>query len=188
MLLEIITHEHTPPLSTLNSMVTPAVLIAVCATLTLGTSQRLNRVIDRTRKLFEMHVNRTTGNSNETQEQLNFESMWLHELISRQTKRVSLLQKAITTLYFALSFFVTTCLMIGVVQIGRINAAWLPLSFGMIGALLLFYACILFINETSIALEAVSIEMDFIKRLIFSPDKPFTVNARTFWKRIWINS
>jgi hypothetical protein len=181
---EVLTHSG--PFAVLSSMVTPAVLIAVCASLSLGTAQRLNRVIERTRKLFEQYKEQKKPAQNAGEVEKNdIEQLMLDKMIEMQTGRVQYLQKAVTSIYLAMGFFVSTCIAIGVVQIGKFDIAWLPLTIGMFGAFLLFYACILIIMETNIALEIVNIEMSFIRRILFTPNKAFSMKEKSFLRRLW---
>jgi hypothetical protein len=168
-------------------MVTPAVLIAVCASLTMGTSNRLNRVIERTRKLFEQYKAFVAAHQEKTIDgKQDIEQMMLNRVIDLQTRRVKYLQKSLTSIYLAITFFILTCIAIGIIQIGKFDSAWIALTIGMLGAFLMFYSSILLILETNIALEAVNIEMEFVRRLVFSPDKEFTLSQRNFLRRLWI--
>jgi hypothetical protein len=70
-----------------------------------------------------------------------------------------------TCLYLALSVFVATSVAIGIVAASGQKYTWVPILLGLAGAGLLFYASLLLIAESRIALAAVDEEMDFALRL-----------------------
>jgi hypothetical protein len=144
-------------LAILSSMITPAVLILACGSLTLATSQRLGRVIERTRRISnqfkELARNRTD------QAMLEEERVLLFNQLGRATRRARLLQRAMTCLYLALSVFVATSVAIGIVAASGQKYTWVPIPLGLAGAGLLFCASLLLIAESRIALAAVDEEM-----------------------------
>lgn len=65
-------------------------------------------------------------------------------------------------LYIALSIFVATSLSIGLLEVFGLLVIWVPVVLGLSGACFLFYATILLIAETRIALGAIDTEMDYL--------------------------
>lgn len=145
-------------LTILSAMITPAVLISACASLILTTSQRLSRVIDRTRKLAGQFEELARAEQGQAAEQRPF----LFDLLDRTARRSRLLQRALSCQYLALSTFVATSVAIGIVAVSGQHYAWLPIGLGLLGSGLLLYTSILLIRESRIALESVNAEMDFV--------------------------
>jgi hypothetical protein len=160
----------TDSLTILSAMITPAVLILASGSLILTTSQRLGRVIERTRKL--------TGTLKElardtTDDPLNAEERTvLYAQLNRAAKRAGFLQRAMTCLYLALSLFVSTSVAIAVFDLFDFAYTWVPLAF-IAGISTLFYASLMLISESRIALAAVDEEMRFaVKISRFSAAEP----------------
>ncbi len=145
-------------LELLSSMITPAILIAACGSLTISTSARLGRIVDRTRRIAEqIHQHH--------QSQKDRSDDWFSENLEqlrRSARRSRLLQHALSALYLALSFFMATSVIIGVVGILGVDYFWFPLVTGMIGAALLLYSSILLIVEARVALAAVYAETSYV--------------------------
>jgi len=78
------------------------------------------------------------------------------------TTRSRLLQRALSRLYGALTFFVGTSVAIGLVAITGSQFTVIPIALGLVGAGLLLYAAFLLIKESRFALAAVNEEMDFM--------------------------
>ncbi|MES1022857.1 DUF2721 domain-containing protein [Gloeocapsa sp. BRSZ] len=153
-------------LAILSAMITPAVLITACGSLILTTSQRLGRVIERTRRISEQFekLPQTKDDILVQERQI----ILLH-LLNRATQRSRLLQRALMYLYLTLSIFVATSVAIGIFAVfGQTQLqryAWIPSLFGMVGTGILFYTSLLLIMESRIAVGAVDDEMDFVLRL-----------------------
>ncbi len=88
----------------------------------------------------------------------------LFQLLGLATRRSRLLQQALTSLYLTLSTFVATSVALGLVALFGVHFTWMPVAFGITGAGLLFYASLLLIAESRIALASVDAEMDFVLR------------------------
>ena len=147
-------------------MITPVVLILASGQLIMTTSQRLSRVVERTRKLMEWI--KELVKTNATDSSIESEVAVLFDQLHKNTRRARLLTRAMSTLYITLSIFVATSIVIGIVDISRAKYTWLPVTFGIIGAGLLFYASILLIKESRIALGAVNTEMDSAIRYVYN--------------------
>lgn len=89
------------------------------------------------------------------------EARVLSAQMHKATRRARLLQKAMSLLYLTLSIFVATSLALGVTDISHIRQTWIPLALGILGATLLFYASILLITESRIAVASVNEEMNY---------------------------
>jgi hypothetical protein len=148
----------------LSAMITPVVLILASGSLILTTSQRLSRVIERTRKLTDWI--RELADTNAGKDSVHDEVMILFQQLSKNARRAKLLQRAMACLYITLSIFVATSISIGVVDISKAQYTWIPVVLGILGALLLFYASILLIKESKIAISAVNQEMDSAIRFV----------------------
>jgi hypothetical protein len=142
------------------------VLIIASSSLILATSQRLSRVIERTRKLTEWIMALTKTEAGEAS--LENEVAALFQQLHKNTRRAKLLQRAMTCLYLTLSVFVATSISIGIVDMSHISFTWIPMVFGILGAGGLFYASILLIKESRIALAAVDQEMDSAIRYVYN--------------------
>jgi threonine/homoserine/homoserine lactone efflux protein len=154
----------SPALTVLSAMITPVVLILASGQLILTTSQRLSRVVERTRKLMEWIKELMKTNPSETS--IENEVAVLFEQLHKNTRRARLLTRSMSVLYITLSIFVATSISIGVVDISKAKYTWIPLGLGILGAGLLFYASVLLIRESRIALSAVNAEMDSAIRFV----------------------
>lgn len=146
-------------LTTLSAMITPAVLILATSSLTLTTSQRLSRALERARKIyqeFERISEKKIQNDIEGEK-----IILLDKQIKTITHRAKLLQWALTTLHITLAIFIGTSMSIGIEEIMEIRNIWIPTMLGISGTLTLFYATVLLINESRIALFAIRDEMDY---------------------------
>ncbi|HSI90516.1 MAG TPA: DUF2721 domain-containing protein [Adhaeribacter sp.] len=146
-------------LTILSAMITPAVLILASGSLSLTTSQRLSRSIDRVRKMSEK-----LGELNAAEEMPEFKAIeraFLMQQLTIAARRSRLLQRAMTTIYIALTIFVAAILTIGALELFGLGAAWLLILLGFTGVALVFYACIMLILESRLALRSVNKEMDF---------------------------
>ncbi|PRD46937.1 DUF2721 domain-containing protein [Sphingobacterium haloxyli] len=144
-------------LTVLSSMITPVVLIMANGSLILSTSQRLSREIERTRKLGKELKQLTDTETRERDD--DEEILAVYKQLKRSTKRVLHLQRAMTSLYVSLLFFVATSVSIGVVDILHLTYNWIPVTLVLMGAVLLFYACLELISESRLAFIAVHFEM-----------------------------
>jgi len=142
-------------------MITPVVLILAAGQLILTTSQRLARSVERARRLSEQFEELALRKEqHDTREKKKL----LYSLLERAANRSRKLQQVMSMLYVALSIFVATSVSIGLLEVSGMLVAWVPVALGLTGAGFLFYATILLITETRIALGAVDIEMDYLVR------------------------
>jgi hypothetical protein len=145
-------------LSVLTAMITPAVLILACGSLSLTTSQRLNRSISRSRSI--------SANLNEIQNSSKTVSgdemlMWYGQ-ITKAVKRTVLLQRVMTMLYTAQIFFISTSFLIAIFGILEWTRHWPIIFVPIAGAVSLLAASVLLIMESRVAQKSVDEEMKFI--------------------------
>jgi hypothetical protein len=169
----------------LSAMITPAVLIAACGTLTISTSNRLARSIERSRELskeFGLLARDESGADVAGQRAMLFDQL------RRATRRARLLQRAMTRLYLAISVFVATSVAIGVVAITTQSYSWVPIILGLAGAGLMFQASVLLIIESRIQLRAVRNEMKFTWEAgrQLAPSDLVASHERRRWVRRWL--
>jgi hypothetical protein len=148
-------------LELLSAMITPAVLISACGTLIFSTANRLARVVDRVRALTRLLEQLYASDQGDFVAERREES---ERQLSLQARRSRIIQRSLTALYVALGFFVGTTISIGLAGLAP-AVSWLPTILGITGTVVLFYGCMLLINETRLALRSVDLEMAFALRL-----------------------
>jgi hypothetical protein len=172
-------------LSIFSAMLTPVILISATGSLTISTSNRLSRAIDRARKVTELVEALVKA---EAVDALHDERKRMYfSLMGRITQRVRLLQQSLTTLYMSVLMFIVTSVALGVLALTGINHAELALIFAGLGVLLLFYAVLLLIVEARLARENLDAEMQFVMRLGEThapPDMSHTFRGRP--RRVWL--
>lgn len=152
------TRDLASVLGVLSAMITPAVLILATGSLIMTTSNRSIRCVDRVReRALELEeLGESTG------ELADAKRRHLYSQLEINTRRARLLQKAMSRLYFGISFFIATSVSIGLVALLHIDIGWVPLVLGFIGAGLLLAASIYLIFESRLALTTTYAEMDYI--------------------------
>jgi len=148
-------------LDLLTAMITPAVLISACGTLIFSTSTRLARIVDRVRDLTKAMDTLYAGAEGDFLDERRAE---VERQLSMHAQRGRLIQWSLTSYYVSLGLFVGSAAAIGLVAFVHV-AAWLPTTLGMLGTFALFYASVLLINETRLAVRSVNAEMSFALRL-----------------------
>jgi hypothetical protein len=154
------TRELASVLDVLGAMITPAVLILASSSLLITTSSRSIRCVDRVRERAEelQALGKATDTGTETRRQ------HLYRQLEINIRRARLLQKAMSRLYLAISFFIATSVAIGIISLLHVRFGWIPLLLGFVGAGLLFSASIWLIFESRLALATTGEEMDYIDR------------------------
>lgn len=148
-----------PPSEVLAAMITPAVLISAAGLLSLSTSNRLARVVDRTRVLvreFESLAPTPASPGRAAREGLILRQ--LQDL----TSRARLVQAALTTLYLSLGLFILTSLLLGLSAAFGVQTR-LTLVVSLAGALCLLASSLLLIAEARIAVRSLADEISFIR-------------------------
>ncbi len=149
--------ELSVVIGVLTAMITPSVLIVACGSLSLTTSQRLNRSIDRSRKIslqlkdFRSGITAAPAN----------EPGMLNQQLMKATRRAMLMQRTMTLLYIAICLFIASSILIGLFEIMQWMRSWIIILVTMAGALALLAASILLILESRLALAAVDDEMNY---------------------------
>jgi Protein of unknown function (DUF2721) len=140
------------PFAVLTAVVAPAILTNACSVLALGTSNRLARVVDRTRVVDRELAAVGPGG-------MNYES-WMAQLAGLQM-RTQLLVKALRVIYGSLGLFATAAL---VSVLGSIVTyygqrilfqltAGLALLAGAVAVVGLASGCALMVHETRLAVQ-----------------------------------
>jgi hypothetical protein len=151
-------------LTVLSAMITPAVLISACGTLTVSTATRLSRVIERTRRLGD-ELARTIAEAAEPADLIEERRQLLLGQLDRATRRSRLLQRALARLYWAICVLVGTTVAIGLVAASGQGYGFVPIGLGLAGAGLLFDASVALIRESRLAIGAIEDEMTFVWRV-----------------------
>jgi hypothetical protein len=148
----------------LTAMVTPTLLISATGSLVLSTSTRLGRVVDRVRELEKRLSDLILVESKADVLLYDERVEVIVHLLDKVTSRSRLLQRAMATFYYGLGFFILTSVMIAVAGLFNIGP-WMPILFGVIGIIFLFYGSVLMLAETRMATATINAEMDFTWKL-----------------------
>ena len=144
----------------LTAMVTPTLMMSATGSLVLSTSTRLGRVVDRVRQL-EVRLGEMIYSENKSEIPLYEKRVEVVvALLDKVTSRSRILQKAIAAFYYGLMFFILTSVTIAVAALFGIYR-WLPIPFGVVGIMYLFYGSLLMLRETRMATATINAEMDF---------------------------
>lgn len=146
-----------------SAMLTPVVLISAAASLLLSTSNRLNRAVERARKISEMIEQMVQADS--TGALFEERRRVIYGQLYPITRRARLLHQTMTVLYVTVSVFVATSAALGYVSIRRSPHTEIPILLGVVGVVLMFYASLLLIAETRIARRMIDEELDFAIRI-----------------------
>ena len=153
------------PTDVLSAMITPAVLISACGTLTLSTSNRLARVVERVRKLTAAADDLSPPAGTADDEASDKRELVVRSL-GKLVRRVGLLQSALFALYTAVGLLVASSLCIGLSGVLERGWRWLPVGLGLLGALAQFVACVQLLREVRLAVRTIYLETDYARRLI----------------------
>lgn len=140
-------------------MITPAVLISAAGLLSLSTSNRLARVVDRARILvreFETLESKPASPARAVRESL------IIGQLNGLTARARLVQAALTTLYLSLALFILTSLLLGLSAAFHVQTS-VTLIVSLAGGLCLLASSLLLIAETRIAVRSLADEISFIR-------------------------
>lgn len=152
----------TEALTVLSAMLTPAILISACGSLSISTSQRVSRLISRTRTVVHNFEELSRHGEGEFLEE---EAEELTAQIEITGRRARLLQWALALLYLAIGLFVATSVAIGLVALLRVQTALLAVTFGIAGSTVLLVCCVLLVYESRIAVRNLTREMRFLARM-----------------------
>ena len=148
----------------LGAMITPAVLISASGTLTLATSNRLGRVVDRVRVLGAEADLLPEGG------ELTADDAERRTLIADQLKqllvRIRYLQTAITLLYSAIGLFVGASLSIGLTAALKTWLSGIPVGLGLLGSTALLAASVVLVREARLAVRVTVHEMQYVQKRV----------------------
>ncbi len=148
----------------LGGMITPAVLISACGTLTLSTTNRLGRIVDRVRDLLRQAESLPPWNP--ADEDAQEKRALIADQIAQQSARIRALQAAVISLYTAIALLVGSSLAIGLSAVARGTFAWAPVVLGLLGACALLVAGTLLIRDARLATRSTLAEMAYIHRMV----------------------
>ena len=149
----------------LGAMITPAVLISACGTLTLSTSIRLGRVVDRVRAIGD-EVDALDPSGATPFAELDEKRRHLNDQLGRLVNRIQLLQTALISLYTAIGLLVGTSLLIGLKSATNRVPESVPVILGLLGAAALFWASVYLVREARTAVHSTLLEMAYIARVV----------------------
>jgi hypothetical protein len=147
----------------LAEMITPAVLISASGTLVLSTSNRLGRVVDRIRVLAEA----AEGLPDESKsEEMVEKRVQIAEQVVWLSIRLGLLQTAIVTFYFGIGLLVSSSVTVGLSASVNGAMAWIPIGFGLMGAIALLIGAVTLVREARLAVWSTRHELDHIRKVV----------------------
>ncbi len=160
----------------LGAMITPALLISAAGTLSLSTANRLGRVVDRIRALNEMAESLPDGVV--TEEVVDKRAL-IADQVRWHTQRLQLLQHTIVTLYTAIGLLVGASLTVGLSASTDWALGWVPVVFGLGGALALLIAAVRLIRESRLAVRGAEVEINYIRKTVARKTTvPLTLNEK----------
>lgn len=151
------------PFAVLTAIVAPAILTNASSVLALGTSNRLARVVDRTRVVYS-DLSKSPPDS-------DTHGMWLDQLSALRT-RGQMLLRALRMFYAALGLFAVSALVsvggsiatyYGVKTLFEV-AAGLAVMTGASAVIALATGCILMVQETRLAVQSLAKEAEIWKQ------------------------
>ena len=158
------------PFAVLTAVVAPAILTNACSVLALGTSNRLARVVDRTRVVARMVSTAETEAMSEERAAARHSAEWRSQGWEAQLTglqmRTQLLVKALRAIYGSLGLFAAAALVSVVGSIvtyygGRVLflvTAGLAMTAGAVAVVGLATGCVLMVQETRVAVRNLSDE------------------------------
>lgn len=149
--------------ATLTAMITPALFMTANGSLIISTSNRMSRIVDRTRQLSLTGDELSRGDK-----PLDFIDDRLEHVavqLDRMVRRSDLIRYALTLLYLAMSMFVGTSLTMAVDALLEHPIIAVPTTLAIMGVSLMFAACVLLVRETRIALRNNRLEILFYQKL-----------------------
>jgi hypothetical protein len=147
----------------LGVMITPAVLISASGTLTLATTNRLARIVDRVRVLHTQAEELPPWD--ETDLDTLDKRAQIADQIARQTQRIGILQAAVIALYVAIGLLVGSSVAIGLSAASGLFG-WVPVGLGLLGATALLIGAVLLIREARLAVQSTLAELAYTQRMV----------------------
>jgi hypothetical protein len=161
---ESLVKSPSAALTVLTSMITPALLLSACGTFILSTSNRLGRVIDRIRRLSDMMEE--IMKEDHKIELLEERRSVIFRTIDSQSRRARMLARVLMIFYIAAGAFIATSVSIGMITLYDPRKAWVPLAFGIAGALLLLVGSVILMFEARLAVHSLRTETQFLGKLV----------------------
>jgi hypothetical protein len=149
------------PAEVLTAIITPAVLISASGMLVLSTTQRLARVIDRSRSFTDTTLTPAGPDAPHTPRQEAGHRM-IADQLGLLSHRVRLLNVAITTLFVAIGLFVATSFAIGICAWLQSLYEWIPVIFEMAGVGTLLFTSVILIREARLQVSATLRELAMV--------------------------
>jgi hypothetical protein len=147
----------------LAQMITPAVLISASGTLVLSTSNRLGRVVDRIRVLAEAAEQLSDESKSE---EMVEKRVQIAEQVVWLSIRLGLLQTAIVTLYVGIGLLVASSVTVGLSASVNGAMAWIPVGFGLMGAIALLLGAVTLVREARLAVSSTRHELEHIRKVV----------------------
>ncbi len=148
----------------LSAMITPAVLISGAGTLLMSTSSRLGRATDRVRALTARFKVLVTPEGQQEALAKQEKRMILGQL-PRLSRRTRFLQRAMQSLYLAISLLVLSSIWIGAAPLLSLSASLGPVLLAIAGAAALAYGAVLLSIESGLSALTTREEMRFLEAL-----------------------
>jgi hypothetical protein len=136
----------------LTAMLAPALFMTATASLTLSANNRLARVVDRLRVLFD-----------ELEAAPEPLVVYVERQIDRHRRRSRIILRAVRLLYLALSAFVATSLSLAIEGLSGVGLWQLPTLLALLGVLLMLVACLNLSREIGMAVQALDDEFEQIE-------------------------
>ncbi|QVL31575.1 DUF2721 domain-containing protein [Telmatocola sphagniphila] len=150
----------------LGAMITPAVLISASGTLLLSTSNRLGRVVDRIRVLVDEVEKFTDVLPENLPAPSEEKKLLVYEQLSQLSKRIYLLQSALTILYGAIGLLVATSIAIGLSSFLPPTFGSIPVILALAGGSLLLFGSVVLVREARLAVGTTIHELDYVRNLV----------------------
>ena len=147
----------------LGAMITPALLITAAGTLSMSTTSRLGRVVDRIRELTALAEGLPDGVA--TDDVVEKRSL-IADQIRWLTPRLKLLQRAIITLYAAIGLLVGASLTVGLSASTKWALGWVLVGFGLGGSFSLLVAAVMLIRESRLAVRGTLNELAYVRGIV----------------------
>jgi hypothetical protein len=156
----------------LAAMITPALLISASGTLVLSTSNRLSRSIERVRVLARdaEQLQSSAGSSLAEAAQAQAKRSLISQQVTVLAKRAVILRSALGAFYLAIGLLVSTSIAVGVSTWLGASTSWPVITLAMLGAGALLWGSVLLVREGRLAIGATLEEMQYIQRLVGTPD------------------
>jgi hypothetical protein len=154
-----------PGAEVLGAMITPAVLITAAGSLVISTSNRLGRVVDRTRTLLEEAEGLDAATPADRTESIEKRDL-IADQLARLAVRVRLLQTALMALYAAIGLLVGASLSLGLTPALARPAGWAATGFGLAGAAALLFASVDLVREVRAAVKSSLVEMAYTRKVV----------------------